>query len=271
MGSSLDGWEAFGSSVRGVLHTRSGQPNQDSLQVWTDLAIGHAVVAVADGHGGASHPRSDVGARLATETAVATLRACLSSGSLPAASAQKALVEAIGAHWQRAVAAHFLQTPLTGERRGLESGLERGRDPAIAYGTTMLAAAATPGWVLLLQLGDGDILTVSEQGDTRRPLPDDPRLVGGQTLSLCQPAAWREARTIALEDDEMPVLVLLSSDGYANSFQTDADFLAIGADYLSLLRTGVSNLRDRLPRILGDASADGSGDDITLGLLHRSV
>ena len=41
---------------------------------------------------------------------------------------------------------------------------------------------------------------VADSGATKRPLPADPRFSGGQTLSLCQPDAWRQARTAVLDD-----------------------------------------------------------------------
>ena len=48
---------------------------------------------------------------------------------------------------------------------------QRGKDddPMRAYGATLLAALITPNYLLLLQLGDGDILIVDSAGRVARP------------------------------------------------------------------------------------------------------
>ncbi|MGH9466889.1 MAG: protein phosphatase 2C domain-containing protein, partial [Terriglobales bacterium] len=64
-------WQAAGASVRGAQHERQGLSGQDA---WTwEERDGSAFIAVADGHGSAPSARSDVGARLAVETARAVL------------------------------------------------------------------------------------------------------------------------------------------------------------------------------------------------------
>ena len=98
----------------------------------------------------------------------------------------------------------------------------------------------------------GEILSVDSSGETTRPLlPADARLLGNQTTSLCQPDAWREFRAAWFGASDLPALVLLSTDGYANSFRSDDDFLKIGSDYLEIIREqGIAVLADELPEIL---------------------
>jgi hypothetical protein len=129
----------------------------------------------------------------------------------------------------------------------------------------------TESFIAFLQVGDGDILYVTKDGKTRRPLPEDSRLVANQTTSLCQPDAANDFRTSVLKKNEkFPELVILSSDGYANSFRSDEDYLMIGGDYLEMLRTsGSDHVAKDLNDILMEASTKGSGDDITVGLLKR--
>ena len=45
--------------------------------------------------------------------------------------------------------------------------------PYLAYGSTLLAVIVAPTFILYLQLGDGDILTVSASGEVERPLAKD--------------------------------------------------------------------------------------------------
>ncbi|NHA00164.1 protein phosphatase 2C domain-containing protein [Nocardioides sp. W3-2-3] len=69
-----------------------------------------------------------------------------------------------------------------------ELTLSAARDPLRPYGSTILAAAALPGLVLLLQIGDGDTVLVSSAGEAARPLPEDGDLDGVHTR-LAVPAA----------------------------------------------------------------------------------
>jgi hypothetical protein len=62
---------------------------------------------------------------------------------------------------------------------------------------------------------------------------------------------------------------MLSTDGYSNSFRTDEDFLRVGTDLLQMVRAdGAVAVEKQMPQILEHASSNGSGDDITVGLVH---
>jgi hypothetical protein len=142
--------------------------------------------------------------------------------------------------------------------------------PIVAYGSTVLAALVAHDTLVLVQLGDGDIIWVGRDGTTSRAFERDERLVGSVTTSLCQVSAEAEVRVrvLSLTAPDAPVLICLSSDGYANSFRTDEDFLRVGSDVLAHIETrGLAPLVGDLPAFLDDASKRGSGDDITLALL----
>jgi len=138
----------------------------------------------------------------------------------------------------------------------------------------LLAAVAVGPDLLFLQLGDGDILCVHDDGATSRPMKEDSRLIANQTTSLCQNEAPENFRYAQIHADGGPsaTLILLSSDGYSNSFSSDEDFLQVGSDYLELLRQfGAEKVLAQLEHILSEASRKGSGDDITLGMLQRTA
>ena len=282
-------WKVAHACVRGSSHVRSGLPNQDAAQCIVIPGEGAtpaiAIAAVSDGHGGARHFRSQIGSSLAVSTAVDVLQAFLSEHALDAgaegigAEDIHALERKLVDHWTAAVSADLDNHPLTGdELAGLEVG--DGADsrtavetvPLLAYGATLLVAAATDNVILYLQLGDGEILSVDTKGETTRPLPADARLVGNQTTSLCQPDAWQDFRAAWFGAPDLPALVLLSTDGYANSFRSDVDFLKIGSDYLQIIREqGIATLAEELPEILTEASQQGSGDDITLAIVQGDM
>jgi hypothetical protein len=144
-------------------------------------------------------------------------------------------------------------------------------DPCHVYGTTLLMAAATPASIACLQLGDGDLLMVTDEGTVTRPVPGDPRLIANVTTSLSSANAGGDFRVKEMRfAGNPPALMLLSTDGYANSFGTDEDFLKVGSDMLSLVRSdGLAAVSANLKSWLAESSESGSGDDVTLALLCR--
>ncbi|MFW6116825.1 MAG: PP2C family serine/threonine-protein phosphatase [bacterium] len=277
-------WQAIGKSVRGASHSRSGRPNQDAIQ-WTaapgtdELPL---VLAVSDGHGALECFRSHVGSRLAAEAATTVIHESLSEQSPPSVVkrwAQEKLPRQIVRRWQDLVADHLADTPPTkNDWRQLEAEAgvaERRRvvlDPVIAYGATLLSIVVAESFILYLQLGDGDILSVSEAGQvTRPPLPPDERLFANETTTLCASDPWRDFRShLHMITDSSPALLLACTDGYANSFRDEQDFLKVGVDFLDQIRLhGLDGVTEKMEGWLDEASRRGSGDDITLGIVCR--
>jgi serine/threonine protein phosphatase PrpC len=280
-------WKVAHACVRGSSHRRSGLPNQDAVQaIVTPTTQGTVAVAVvSDGHGSPRHFRSQIGSSLAVSTVAATLQIFLRdsvavNGNVPFVPEQvHELERKIVSGWLSAVQSDLENTPFSESElsalereEGVEGRAAVENSPELAYGATLLATVATDHLLLYLQLGDGEILSVDAQGITTRPLPPDERLIANQTTSLCQPEAWKDFRSGWITDGALPSLVLLSTDGYANSFRSDEDFLKIGQDYLEIIRQqGISSLAEELPDILTEATQQGSGDDITLAILQDDL
>ena len=133
-----------------------------------------------------------------------------------------------------------------------------------------MALAIGTDLVLLLQCGDGDVLAVAGDGTVARPLPADTRSFGNETASLCLPEAWTEFRSRLLDAGELPALLLLATDGYANWYADDEEFLQVARDLLRVVtEDGEEAVAAALPAWLAETSEGGSGDDITVGLLVR--
>jgi hypothetical protein len=277
-------WRVLGQSVRGAAHVRTGAPNQDAID-WLTAGEGLGLaVALADGHGSAKSFRSERGARLAVD---AVLAECATLTHAPPVEQQLSAIKRMAEEhlprllvrrWSTAVAEELADQPFTPaelealeRKEGPSARAQVEKDPLLAYGATVLATVVAPHFLFHLQLGDGDILCVSESGEVTRPIERDPRHLGNQTTSLCSPAAEREVRiSFQMRTQPRPALILLATDGYANSFRDDTAFLKVGPDLLALLRDeGVESVEQALEGWLTDASATGSGDDITLGLLCR--
>jgi Protein phosphatase 2C len=179
-------------------------------------------------------------------------------------AAEEWLPRALVRNWSEAVKEHVLTEPLTPDESSL-----LGAESSIAYGTTLLVAAVTERFICYLQLGDGDILTVNDRGEVSRPLPRDERLLGNETTSLCATEAWRDFR-VSFQPlaQSPPALVLLSTDGYPNSFRDESGFFKVGSDLLQMIEEhGLARVDADLAGWLRDSTRAGSGDDVTLGIL----
>lgn len=284
--AAISSWEVVGASVRGAAHLRNGLPNQDAIG-WSPRSAGACplAIAVSDGHGSNRCFRSDAGAAMAVEVALRAMAefGASQTGSFSAQSAEQTAHELVArslvARWCEAVQADLQRRPFVGaeldclqKQEGAAARHSVERNPIIAYGATLLTVLATDSFVLYLQLGDGDIITVSESGEVTRPLPKDERLLGNETTSLCLPEAWHDFR-ISLHplDRGAPGLIIVSTDGYANSFRDEAGFLQVGSDLLRLIRSdGLGCVSSNLASWLEETSRGGSGDDITVGIVCRS-
>lgn len=264
----------MGETVRGASHERTGLPNQDAIGFVPLNGSGPgALLAISDGHGSSRSFRSDVGAALAVKIALESLRPILSSKTRVSVSALKhsvteQLPRDIAKRWRLAVEDHLKANPLSAD----EQLKTAPGNCFLPYGATLLAVALTERYQIYLQIGDGDIVRVSDEGAASRVFARDSQLLGNETTSLCMPEAWREIKTeFLLASYALPALVAVSTDGYSNSFLDEAAFLRVGPDILEMINSnGIDTVAQTLKDWLEEASRMGSGDDITLGLICRS-
>ena len=288
-------WRVVGHSVRGASHVRSGLKNQDAIG-WlpNDLPKGlleqrgapRVALAVADGHGSPKNFRSDIGARFAVEVSLEIASELLDAPDGPAPDQLRLLSfvkdrleqdvpRRIAQDWLKRVREHLLESPLSpGELASLEARDGRrsrelvAGEPWLAYGSTLVTAIAMESFLAFWQIGDGDVLTVSAAGKVSRPVPGDDRLIANETTSLCSPEAARQFR-VAVLGTPAP-MVMLSTDGFSNSFQDDEGFFKFGSDVREVINTdGLSAVAARLEDWLGEMTERGSGDDISLGIICR--
>lgn len=275
--SSLPLWGVLGDSVCGASHVRGNRGNQDALKWFpAQESAAYAVLSVSDGHGSARYCRSEIGAQLAVDVASNLLAEFMETHrktenlSVVKSMAEEKLGNLLHRSWAAAVDEHFEQHPFSESELMLLQ--KNNQHPQHAYGATLVSLLVTPAYALLLQLGDGDVLTVSDDGLVQRPLPADERLFAEETTSLCMEEAWRELRVcFQVLSKSYPALFLVATDGYSNSFSSESDFLSVGGDLLEILqKNGVQYVRENLAAWLKEASNVGSGDDVTLGIVYRS-
>ena len=278
-------WRVMGETVPGASHLRAGIPNQDAILQVRESGRGlPVVVSVSDGHGSDKCFRSDRGSRYAVKEATRLVAEFLdeSRGALnhagPEGTAREHLPREFVRRWREAAEADLKARPFTKEeletvekKDGPQALRLIARNPLLAYGATSLTVAVTDSFALYLQLGDGEILNVSEAGEVVRALPEDERLFANETTSLCTPDAEKNFRVRILPlAGEPPALILLSTDGYVNSFSDSAGFFKVGSDLLDMLRAdGFDPVNSSLKGWLEEATRSGSGDDCTLALVCR--
>lgn len=285
--NGLFDWRVIGKAIAGSAHIRQGLPRQDEICWWPETGVGlPLVLAVSDGHGSEAHFRSSTGAKFAVDAAIDIL-AKFSEVSkdekdtkVVMQNAQRNLTREIHRKWLDLVADDVYQNPISHEelaRLEMSKGISRMRQvvlqPTLAYGATLLCALVARNYILYLQLGDGDILKVEDDAArVERAIPKDKELAGDETTSLCLPNAWREFR-VALTplSQNPPSLIIICTDGYSNSFTDDDAFLKIAPDYFKWIKDkGLDVVNDNLGKWLSAASAGGSGDDITVGIICRT-
>lgn len=267
-------WRVIAHSERGASHIRNNLPNQDAVQPSVPPDGGAPVVlAVADGHGSPKSFRSETGASFAVDSAVSVCCDFLESfRDAPATviknSAEQQIPRRIIEKWNQQVDQHLSANPFSAAELAL---VPQGRYP-VAYGSTILLVAITDQFLLFFQLGDGEMLVVSDTtGEVTHPIPRDEALIANETTSLCMKNPRPEFRfRFQYAKDSPAGLILLSTDGYPNSFSSPDGFLKVGTDLLEILRTdGGDSVERDLPGWLREASAVGSGDDVTLGIVYR--
>ena len=279
-------WEALCASARGASHEKNGIVNQDAVRLKTPTPADDVLLmAIADGHGSTRSFRSDRGSTLAAECAVTEMARLVQRLGPDAALSivrnhvrnrwPRDLIRA----WKKAVRADVAAKPFTALDFAafpdappvLKPDEELPITAHLAYGATLVAAAITRRYIIYSQLGDGDIITVQDDGVVKRPLPRRHEFMANQTTSLCSYRAHDEfqIRVVPVRAD-VPTMIMLSTDGYANCFGNDREFFRVGADFLKYLRAqGTDYVREKMAGWLAQSSHDGSGDDITVGLAVR--
>ena len=263
------GWTVLSASRIGSVHVRDELPLQDSVLTWSDGR--QAVAAVADGHGHKAHFRSDIGSALAAVSAVEEMRRVVGDLSDPevAGDLVTSAAAAIVDNWVTKVRHHIEANPfdLADERHAAAVD-----DPLRPYGTTLLAAAVSGDLLVVLQIGDGDAVLVTDQGEAMRAVADDPQLDGMHTSSLCEPQPLRALRTAVIDTRvEDVALAFLCTDGFGTS-RVDAGgwWRQTGEQLVDFGRTrGLEWVREQLPSWLEEPAQIG-GDDTTMVIIARS-
>ena len=131
-----------------------------------------------------------------------------------------------------------------------------------------MAAAFTQDLALFVQLGDGDMLMLTEDGEIEVVFEHDDELYGSLTHSLCQPNSAAYASVTCRKIDR-PRLFLLSTDGLRDSLQGEMSQFERVCRWVNqrLTNEGWEQVKSDMPHWLHQLSERGNGDDATLGIV----
>ena len=252
-------------SVRGASHEEDGSCCQDSARVY--IAEDFAVAAVADGHGSEKHFRSAAGSEMATRIAIRSLcdfkernggfHEVFGHGESRAA---RRIAANMICGWNSEIAAHIRLLPLNERERAVNEKYG-GITNEVMYGATLIVACMFEGGCFGLQIGDGDFCALYG-GEMISPMPEDVKLVGNLTTSLCDNDAIGNFRYFFT--DKAFDGVMLSSDGLINSFLNVEDYLKFGRRVLSAVS---GDAMRPLEEHLKTRSRCGSRDDISISAI----
>lgn len=266
----------IGASAQGGSHENNKIPRQDAL--WISQNKDELMMAAADGHGSKKCFRSHRGAKFSVEVSAMLLNELSTFQKTADAESFQNYVKnelplRIVSEWKKKVDDDLRQQPFSDEEleklkksAGTAGFREIEKNPATAYGATLLTAAKIGDYAVFLKLGDGDILSVDSTGKVSEIMEKDDRLIANETTSLCLPDAHKEIQTVIRKlkpGEKMDVMI--STDGVSNSYVDNESFHELAK---GLSAASHEELHKNLTGWLKEMSRKGSGDDVTLGYMR---
>lgn len=244
-----------GHSVQGARHVQMNTPCQDAVLVHQEKDL--MILCAADGHGDSKHARSDEGAKIAVRIAGKILRQAFLDLKEDQRN-HKELEQSIREHLPRRISWEWNRT-VQQQKEGTWSR------EVILYGCTILAAAISHDLCIFLQLGDGDMLFVNQDGHPEFIFPPQEDMYGTVTRSLCQPNVAQHTQ-ICVRSLSQPRLFLMSTDGLRDSLQdNEENYINVGRWLLKKYQQqGFTQLANELPDWMSKISFQGNGDDTTM-------
>ncbi|MBR1739420.1 MAG: protein phosphatase 2C domain-containing protein [Ruminococcus sp.] len=264
-------FNGFSRSVKGASHDRSGLVCQDSSS--HEISESFAVAVVADGHGSKKHFRSNMGSKFAVEATVETISRFFADpeefeANFPKnhKSIIKNIQKQIITIWNAKVNEHFKDNPVTAVEKRPFTPDELAAIPVESYyGTTLIAAVLCKEFTFGVQIGDGSLVLVYDNGETTMPMGYEEANPANITASICNQNASSmfESFYIPKNDKKKVIAAFASTDGLYTSFGSDYDFL----DYHTLIASQLVNIdafQEIVVKNLIKRSHFGTEDDISL-------
>ncbi len=269
-------WMNTYESVMGKTHTKLKIPNQDAVlsEILDDDIL---VSVVADGHGSRKCTRSHLGAKFAVEAAIETVKSIkgdlLKDDTLNTRAIGKYLTKRLIKSWRVKIDDDLDMSPIELDELDLSAKEKKEikKNPYISYGSTILMVIFIKEFIVCYQLGDGDILFVSKANNVTKPIKRDTRHIANDTTSLCLHKPEKEFKIKVFRDlNAVLQMIILSTDGYSNSFSSESGFFKVGSDIFDMIKEdGFTVIEENLKEWIEETSNQGSGDDTSVSIITR--
>lgn len=264
--------KGFNISIQGFSHISKGLVCQDSSGFYCDDNISIAVVA--DGHGSQKHFRSDIGSKMAVQIAINSVKDFIkdktSFNEAIKNNSNKVLTRIesnIVYNWNNSINEHYNNNPVCEEEIAQISKDELAKISIESmYGSTLIVAAMTNQYWFGMQIGDGSCVSLYQDGETKLQIPSDDRLIANLTTSLCDCDAIHNFRHYY--SDNIPIALLVSTDGLSSSFFDENTFLTFNRRIISQM-TNYDFALESLKQHLYKRSKEGSYDDISISAIYK--
>lgn len=264
--------KGFNISIQGFSHISKGLVCQDSSGFYCNEDISIAVVA--DGHGSQKHFRSDIGSKIAVQIAINSVKDFIkdktSFNEAIKNNSNKVLTRIesnIVYNWNNSVNEHYNNNPVCEEETAEISKDELSKISIESmYGSTLIVAAMTNQYWFGMQIGDGSCVSLYQDGETKLQIPSDDRLIANLTTSLCDCDAIHNFRHYY--SDNIPIALLVSTDGLSSSFFDENTFLTFNRRIISQM-TNYDFALESLKQHLYKRSKEGSYDDISISAIYK--
>ena len=266
-------FNGFSHSVMGASHEKTNLVCQDS----SAFKVGehYAVAVVADGHGSKKHFRSHMGSKFAVEAAIEAIdrfyedREALEK-NLPVNHKLiiKNIEKQIISNWNMKVEKHLAENPVTDEEKSKFTPEEfEAILPESYYGSTLVAAVAGDDYTFGVQIGDGSLVALFEDGKAVMPMEYNESAPANVTASVCNSNAAGMFSSFYAPKKKL-IALYGSTDGLYTSFGSEYDFL----DYHTIITRQLANLdtfKEVIKNNLAKRSRFGTEDDISLSCIYN--
>lgn len=262
-------YDGFYMSIRGYSHVIKNTVCQDYSKTYfsNDLAI----CITADGHGSSKHFRSDKGSKFATFAALESIKAFMKDRENfdneiceNSKKVLKKIESNILYRWNKKVLNHYNSNPLREDELDKLPDCNNIKIESI-YGSTLIVGVITPKYWFGMQIGDGSLVTILNDGCTKEFMPIDEKLVANFTTSLCDNDAINNFRDVFSLN--VPSALLSSTDGLINSFRDTNSFLRFNKMVITEIKKDKKS-KKALKKHLFKRSEDGSLDDISIASVY---
>ena len=267
-------FNGFSHSVMGASHEKTGSVCQDSSAF--KVADNYAIAVVADGHGSKKHFRSHIGSKYAVEATIEAIDRFYEDPEEFEANFPKNhkmilrnIEKQIIANWNYKVSKHLEENPVTDDEKSKFTDEEFEKiQPESYYGSTLIAAIAGREFTFGVQIGDGSLVALFEDGKAVMPMEYNESAPANVTASICNSNAASMFSSFYTDKKKL-IAMFASTDGLYTSFGSEYDFL----DYHTIIASQLTDpeaLRQIIINNLTKRSRFGTEDDISLACVFDS-